>query len=310
MQKNRKKLRYRQFFSGFFPYLVLYNNLNFAFFDSVKVGWRIFVRIKTILVDDELCSMRQFEREMDERDIDLVGTFDQSPDALLYAQTHPVDCALLDVKMPDIDGITLGRKLREIHKNIIIIYVSAYEKYLHDAMFCVKADYFILKPYCAEEVADVLDRAQYLSGRLGKRVIVRTFGDFDVFIDGKFVEFTNQKAKELFALCIDKEGGEVTMKKAIDLLWEDRSYDERVKCLYRKSVIYLRSLFQKYQIDNVFVSARGSCHVNRQEVKCDFYDVIDGKDIKDTLFDGRYMTNYSWGEETCGKLDRMAEDVF
>lgn len=268
------------------------------------------MRIKTILVDDELWSMKQFEREIDERDIDLVGTFAQSQEALFYAKTHPVDCALLDIMMPDIDGITLGRKLREINKNIIIIYISAYEKYLRDAMLGVKADYFLLKPYRAEEVSDVLDRAQYLSARLGKRVIVRTFGDFDVFIDGKFVEFTNQKAKELFALCIDKEGGEVSMKKAIDLLWEDRNYDEKVKCLYRKSVIYLKSLFRKYQIENVFVSGRGSCHVNRQEIKCDFYDVMDGKDIKNTLFDGRYMTNYSWGEETCGKLDRMIDDEF
>lgn len=266
------------------------------------------MRIKTILVDDELWAMRHFEQEMEERDMDLVGIFDQSPQALCYAQTHPVDCALLDIRMPGIDGITLGKRLKEIHKDIIIIYISAFEKYLRDAMFSVKADYFVLKPYRVEEVAALFDRVHYLSARLRKRVVVRTFGDFDVFIDGKFVEFTNQKAKELFALCIDKEGGEVTMKKAVDLLWEDRSYDERVKCLYRKSVIYLKNLFRQYQINDVFVSARGSCHVNKQEVKCDFFEVMDGKDIKDSLFDGRYMTNYSWGEETCGMLDRMIDD--
>lgn len=263
------------------------------------------MRIRTILVDDEVWSMRQFERESYERDIDLVGIFSQSPEALFYAQTHPVDCALLDIEMPDMDGITLGRKLREMNKDIIIIYISSYEKYLRDAMLGIKADYFVLKPYRAEEVADILDRAKYLSGRLGKRVRVRTFGDFDVFIDGQFVEFTNQKAKELFALCIDEEGGEVSMKKAVDFLWEDRVYDEKVKCLYRKSVVYLKKLFKEYQIENVFVSGRGSCHINRQEIKCDYYEVIDGKDIKESLFNGRYMSNYSWGEETCGKLCRM-----
>lgn len=265
------------------------------------------VRVKTILVDDELSSMRQFELESGKRDIELVATFSQSPQALFYAQSHPVDCALLDIRMPDIDGITLGRKLREINQNIILIYISAHEKYLRDAMLGVKADYFVLKPYRMEEVTDVLERARYLSGRMRKRVTVRTFGSFEVFIDGELVTFTNQKAKELLAICIDYEGGEVSMKKAVDLLWEGRDYDDRVKCLYRKAAVYLKVLFKTYGIDSVFVTARGSCHVNRWAVQCDYYEVLDGKNIRETLFDDKYMTNYSWGEETCGRLCSMEE---
>ncbi|MDD6810732.1 MAG: response regulator [Lachnospiraceae bacterium] len=265
------------------------------------------VRVKTILVDDELWSVRQFILENCKRDIELVAIFSQSPEALFYAQSHPVDCALLDIRMPVLDGIALGRKLREINKKIILIYISSYEKYLRDAMLDVKADYFVLKPYLMEEATDVLERAKYLSGRLQKRVTVKTFGNFEVFIDGQFVEFRNQKAKELLAVCIDYEGGEVSMKKATDLLWENRDYDDRVKCLYRKSVAYLKALFQHYGIESVFVTSRGSCHVNRQEICCDYYEVLDGKDIKETLFDGKYMADYSWSEETCGRLCRMEE---
>ena len=265
------------------------------------------MRIKTILVEDEWWSRDQFCKESRNMDIDLLECFADAETALSYAMQHTVELAFLDVKLPDMDGIVLGRKLRKINRNMLIIYISAYEEYIKEAIVDVKADYYILKPYNAADVADVMERIKYLSGRLRKRVAVRTFGEFDIFVDGELVTFSNQKAKELFALCIDS-GGEVTMKRAVEILWENRDYDEKVKCLYRKAVVYLRMMFKEYDMENIFQSARGSCHINREEIFCDYYEVLNGKNIKETLFDGKYMSNYSWGEETCGHLCRMASE--
>lgn len=265
------------------------------------------MKIRTILVDDEPWSMQQFLIECQDSDIDLQECFTDADAALSYAKEHTVELAVLDVRLPDMDGIALGRKLREIHHDMLVIYISGYEEYIKEAIVDVKADYYILKPYSAADVADVLNRIRYLSGRLHKRVTVRTFGEFDIFVDGQLVEFSNQKAKELLALCIDS-GGEVTMKRAVETLWENRDYDEKVKCLYRKAVLYLHRIFRERGVGGVFDNARGCCHVNRQEIACDYYEVIDGKNMKETLFDGRYMSNYSWGEETCGHLCRMAAE--
>lgn len=264
------------------------------------------MKLRTILVDDELWSMKQFELECRNTDIELVGKFESAGEALSYAGKNDIDLAFLDVEMPDMDGILLGKKLREINHDMIVIYVSAYEQYLKAAIFDVKADYYLLKPYDHKDITDILTRAICLSGRLQKRVAAHTFGTFDVFVDGQLIEFTNQKAKELFALCIDNDGGEVMMREAIDLLWEGREYDDKVKGLYRKAVSYLHMILKKYGAGYVFESGRGSCHVNRQELACDYFEILDGKSIKDSLFDGRYMTNYSWGEETCARLCHMA----
>lgn len=264
------------------------------------------MRLKTILVDDELWSMKQFEIECKNNDIELVGEFDSASEALSFVKENRIDLALLDVKMPDMDGIMLGRKLKEINPDMIVIYITGYAEYIKDAILELKADYYLLKPYNRTDVEQVIERAKCLSARLRKRVMVRTFGDFDIFVDGEVVEFKNQKAKELFAICIDNGGGEVTMKNVIEMLWEDRNYDDKVKRLYRKAVIYLNTIFKQYGIENIFFNGRGSCHVNRGEMSCDYYEVLDGKNIKETLFDGRYMTNYSWSEETCGKLCQMA----
>ena len=266
------------------------------------------MKIRTIVVDDEPWSIRQFEEELrNASDIELQGEFCSAGNALAYAENHTVDFALLDIKMPDMNGIALGRKLREINREMILIYVTGYDEFLKAAILDLRADYFLMKPYNREDIAQMIDRARHLAGRLQKRVLVQTFGNFDIFVDGHLLEFSNQKAKELFAVCIDS-GGEVTMKKSIDLLWEGRGYDDKVKCLYRKAVIYLNSVFRDYGIDDVFSNRRGSCHVNREEISCDYYEVLEGRNIKDTSFDGRYMAAYSWGEETCGKLCRMAAE--
>lgn len=266
------------------------------------------MKIRTIIVDDELWSLKQFEEEFkNAADIDLQGEFDCAGNALAYVEEHAVDFALLDIRMPDMNGIALGEKLREINQEMILIYVTGYDEFLKAAILDLRADYFLMKPFNDADVLQMIDRVRYLSGRLQKRVSVQTFGDFDIFVDGHLLEFSNQKAKELFAICIDS-GGEVTMKKSIDLLWEGRGYDDKVKCLYRKAVIYLNSTFREYGVADVFSNKRGSCHVNREEISCDYYEVLKGRNIKDTSFDGRYMSAYSWGEETCGKLCRMAAE--
>lgn len=266
------------------------------------------MKIRTIVVDDEMWARRQFEEGLRPvADVELLEMFDNAEKALAYAKRHIIDCALLDVSMPGMNGIALGEKLREINGDMILIYVTGYEEFLKDAILDLRADYFLKKPLNETDMAQMIDRVRYLSARLRKRVAVQTFGEFDIFVDGQLVEFANQKAKELFAICIDS-GGEVTMKRSIDLLWEGRGYDDKVKCLYRKAVVYLNTTFREHGVADVFSNRRGSCHVNREEIACDYYEVLDGRSIKDTAFDGRYMAAYSWSEETCGKLCRMAAE--
>ena len=139
----------------------------------------------------------------------------------------------------------------------------------------------------------------------GPRIFLRAFGRFDVFADGHLVDISSAKAKELLALCVDHCGGDVAMEEAIDKLWEDRAYDQRSKNLYRKTVSYLRHLFEDLGCPEVFSSARGRCHVNRELVDCDYYRYLSGGDA---LFAGEYLSNYAWAEETTAWLAwRQAE---
>ena len=173
--------------------------------------------MKTIIVDDERWAREQLEDEVSmEKDIEIVGIFADAEEALEYAKTHSIEFALLDVRMTGMDGLELGCELRRLNSNVIIIYVSSYPEYFSEAYRNVRADYYMLKPYRSEDVQDVLERARLLSKRHKKRVQIRTFGRFDLFIDEKVVPFRNAKAKELLALCVERKGGNVTIEEAID----------------------------------------------------------------------------------------------
>lgn len=196
--------------------------------------------------------------------------------------------------------------INKIYTNLNILRMGEYRDNIYLENSILSAEYILHLINSALSTVEGTDAAKYQPGGLNERVSVRTFGEFDIFIDGELIEFTNNKAKELFAICIDSCGGDVTMKKVINTLWEGRNYDDKVKRLYRKAIVYLNALFEEYGVENVFCSSRGHCHVNRHKISCDYYEVLDGKNIKETLFTGKYMSNYSWGEETCGILCHLA----
>lgn len=262
--------------------------------------------MKTIIVDDERWALQQLQLELEnEEDIEVAGIFSDSEEALAYAKKHLIDFALLDVRMPGMDGLELGCALRRIHSDIIIIYVSSYPEYFSEAYRNVRADYYMLKPYRSADVKDVLERARLLSKRQKKRVHIRTFGRFDLFIDEQVVQFRNAKAKELLALCVERKGGNVRMEEAIDKLWEGSLVNENVKTRYRKAVAYLNALFAEHRVPDIFISSYGTCHINRDKIACDYYEFLESNE-KPQFF-GEYMHEYSWAEETAAWLDMQMQ---
>ena len=258
--------------------------------------------MKTILVDDEILSMAQFELECEGMpQFEIVGKFDRPTEALEYAKNNPVDFALLDVEMPEMTGLELGAKLREMRPDIIIVYVSAYSQYYLDALK-QKADYYVLKPYSKEDVEDVLKRAKLLSLRQEKRIFIRTFGSFDVFIDGHPVFFTSAKAKELLALLVDRKGGTVTTEEAFATLWEEKESDDTNLSLYRKVAQRLRDNLVAAGIGEILIVDKSGRSLNMELFDCDYYMHLNGDDSPKAQFLGEYMTNYSWAEMTLGAL--------
>lgn len=261
--------------------------------------------MRVMIVDDERLALQQFMLETEDMpDVETVGAFADPFKALGFVKEQPVEAAFLDIEMPGMNGIELTEKLREIRPDLVVIFITGYENYTLDALK-VKADYYLTKPYDRKDITEVLDRARLLSARQRKRVYVRTFGRFDVFIDGKAVYFPNAKAKELLALCVDHRGGMVTIEEAADKLWEDRAYDSRVKNLYRKAVMQIRQVLAAYGGEELFSVSRGTCQIDVRKVDCDYYELLEGSVEAQRIWraSGQYLQEYSWAEETSARLE-------
>lgn len=136
----------------------------------------------------------------------------------------------------------------------------------------------------------------------GPKVHIRTFGYFDVFVDGRPIAFRNEKSKELLALLVDRRGGFVSSEEAIGYLWEDEPADPVTQARYRKVALRLKNNLEEHGIANIVESVSGRRRIATERVQCDLYDYLTGREEFAQLFKGSYLTNYSWGEHTLAEL--------
>lgn len=135
-----------------------------------------------------------------------------------------------------------------------------------------------------------------------RAVSIRTFGYFDVFVGDRPIAFRNKKAKELFALLVDRKGGYVSSEEAIGFLWEDEPANTVTLYRYRKVALRLKNTLEEYGISDIIESVDGKRRIVMEKVQCDLYQYLSGREGYAQLFKGSYLTNYSWGETTLGEL--------
>lgn len=85
--------------------------------------------------------------------------FSSPDDVLRYSEAvdeNEISVYLLDVIMPETDGIELGKRIRERDKSSAVIYISASREYSLDA-FSVRAFSYLIKPFSHEKLFSELD---------------------------------------------------------------------------------------------------------------------------------------------------------
>jgi DNA-binding LytR/AlgR family response regulator len=119
----------------------------------------------TILaVDDERPQLDDLARML--RDSPLVEEVEcasDGQDALVKASAHCYDAIFLDVRMPDLDGVQLGRVLRRFAAAPALVFVSAYDSAAVDA-FELRALDYLLKPVGRRRLEETLERVASAAG--------------------------------------------------------------------------------------------------------------------------------------------------
>lgn len=260
--------------------------------------------MKVILVDDEENNMDAFELETEGMtEIEIVGRFQNPWEALSYVREQAVDLAVLDVEMPELNGIRLGKKMKECRPEIELIYITAYKDYAYDA-YQIYAGAYLLKPFNRADVEKAFEHLKQFHRKnlfptKTSGIFIQTFGRFEVFLNGRPVEFKSAKAKELLALLVDRKGGIVTTEEMLTYLWEDKPDTDSSRSLCRKVVQRLHSNLEEHGIGDIIERHTRGRSLNTDKVKCDYYEYLEGK----RRFSGEYMSNYSWAEETLSRIN-------
>lgn len=120
---------------------------------------------RILIVDDEAPARSRLRHLLadiaSEYPHQIVGEAGDGVAALEALAAQPADIALIDIRMPRMDGIELAQQLAGLPQPPAIVFVTAYDEFALKAFELAAADY-LLKPARAPRLLDALKKAQRL----------------------------------------------------------------------------------------------------------------------------------------------------
>ena len=112
--------------------------------------------ISCIIVEDELPAREELKYFLnEEKEIKLIAEFDNPLDTLNFLENNTTDVIFLDISMPDMNGISLGKIVTKMYPNMKIVFITAYKDYAVDD-FEIKAYDYLIKPYSETRIRNLL----------------------------------------------------------------------------------------------------------------------------------------------------------
>lgn len=118
--------------------------------------------LRILIVDDEEPARRRLVELLADcalqLPLEVAGEAATGRQALAFAEQHPVDVALLDIRMPDMDGLETAEHLLKLDRPPAVIFITAFDAYAVQA-FEINAIDYLLKPVRPERLLAALRKA-------------------------------------------------------------------------------------------------------------------------------------------------------
>ncbi len=118
-------------------------------------------KIRVLIVDDVADTRENVRKLLQfESDVDVVGAARSGKEGIQLSQELDPDVVLMDINMPDIDGISATESIRQKspHIQVIILSVQNDQNYMRRAMLAGARD-FLAKPPIGDELISAIRRA-------------------------------------------------------------------------------------------------------------------------------------------------------
>lgn len=181
--------------------------------------------MKILIIEDEP-SLRELIQRSLEKERYVVEAAADFQSGLRKIEDYDYDCVLLDIMLPDGNGLNLLEQLKKMHKRENVIIISAKDS-LDDKVLGLElgADDYLPKPFHLAElnarIKSVI-RRQRRDGEMDIRLAnIRIVPDtFQVFVDDKEIEL-NRKEYDILLYFANRPGQLVNKNTLAESVWGD-----------------------------------------------------------------------------------------
>ncbi len=163
----------------------------------------------TVLLVDDHAMVRQGVRTFLETQADLsvVGEAGSGEEAVALAAQHVPDVVLMDLIMPDMDGVETTRQVKQVSPRSQVVVLTSYheDEHIFPALKAGALSY-VLKDLSAEELAAAVRKAALGEAVLHPRVAARVIQELQGRRDEGLNPFTELSERELEVLKLIADG--------------------------------------------------------------------------------------------------------
>ena len=132
--------------------------------------------VRIAICDDSVFDARFLETlcndEHERYDMEI-RSFTDAKEFLMDYQKNLYDIVFLDIEMPKLGGIEVGKELRKFNSQTILIFATGYPQYAIEGYDC-EAFQYLLKPVSKEKLTETLSRAMNKLSLLHQYYCVKT----------------------------------------------------------------------------------------------------------------------------------------
>lgn len=180
--------------------------------------------MRILLIEDEP-TLRKLEKNFLEKKGFIVDDVPNGMDGLSLLELNEYDCILLDLNLPEKDGITISKEIRELGKDIPIIMVTARSQ-IYDKLegFDSGADDYITKPFDMKELVARINAVIKRSSINPEKIL--KVGDMEICPDKNMVKKgdgeieLSSKEMGLLEYLLRNKGVIVSTEEILEHVWD------------------------------------------------------------------------------------------
>ena len=208
---------------------------------------------KVLCLEDEEAILRNICASLELFFAEVKGVIDGF-DALELAMSGAYDVLVLDISVPNIDGLEIAKKVRAINQKIPIVILSSHveQEYLWRAVE-LKITRYLAKPYDKKSFIKALEDVAF--ELVGRTPTIRLndeleydFGKKALYVNGEISHLSKSESK-LLEYFLNNKNKTITYEQIFDYIWD---YEQPTKEAIKTIVKELRRKLGKDVIKNLY----------------------------------------------------------